>query len=42
MPTYEIVMQIDADDEDEARAIAVERIQRNDGFEIDDVDKAYS
>lgn len=38
MPTYELVMQIDADNEDEARAIAAERIQRNDGFDLDRVD----
>lgn len=42
MPTYELTMQIDAANEDEARAIAAERIQRNDGFEIADVDEAYS
>lgn len=37
MPTYELVMQIDADNEDEALTIASERIQRNDGFELDQV-----
>ncbi len=37
MHIYELAMQIKAETEDEARAIAVERIQRNDGFDLDRV-----
>lgn len=35
MATYEIVMIFEADNEDQATEIAVERLQRRDGYEIE-------
>lgn len=35
---YELTITVEAVNEDEARAIAAERLQRNDGFDIQNVE----